>query len=228
MSNGEPGSLVGTKSEDGVTEPFMAPKPIDSIRSGLRVSVASLLWTSAVGATSIAIGLVVASVVLVAFGAIELVDAAGSSALVIHFRHALRHEAISARREGIALRVVTIGMATIGVATAGESIERLASGAGAGHDHLGVLIAGISVPLLVAFAIRKRNVGRAIPSNALRADGWLSFAGALLALVTLAGTALQSAFGWWWIDSSAATVVAVGAIVLSVVLARGGERRVVD
>ena len=209
------------ESEDNVSDPFAASSV--NVRSGLHVSTASLLWTLAVGTASIATGITEASLVLTAFGAIGMVDAAGSATLVVHFRHALRHQAISAHKEKVALRVVTIGMAVIGLATAGESIERLLSGTGGGHHDLGVYLAGVSVPVLLGLAMRKFKVSRAIPSHALHADGWLSSAGALLALITLAGTALQSAFGWWWLDSSAAILVACGAIGLSVVLARDRE-----
>ena len=50
------------------------------------------------------------------------------SALVVHFRHALRHEAFSESHERVALRVVMIGLFAVGGLTAVESartIDRL-------------------------------------------------------------------------------------------------------
>jgi divalent metal cation (Fe/Co/Zn/Cd) transporter len=69
--------------------------------------------------------------------------------------------------------------------------------------------------------LRKRRVSAQIPSHALLADSWLSAAGAVLGVLTLVGSALERALGWWWLDPVAATLVACGALALSWVLARG-------
>jgi divalent metal cation (Fe/Co/Zn/Cd) transporter len=185
----------------------------------LRISVVSVIWTVAAGATAVAIGVAGGSLVLAAFGAIGLLDGAGSATLVVHFRHALRHEAISERRERIALLVITIGMVVVGVATAADSAYRLAERAGADSLPPGIVLAGVSVAVLARLAVRKRQIARLIPSHALHADGWLSATGAVLALFTVVGTGLNAAFGWWWLDPAAATVVASGAIVLGIGLA---------
>jgi divalent metal cation (Fe/Co/Zn/Cd) transporter len=178
----------------------------------------------AVGATAIGIGVAGGSLVLIAFGAIGLLDAAGSATLAVHFRHALRHEAISERHERLALRVVTLGMATIGVATVVGSAYRIAAGSGNKPVVVGVVLAGVSVLVLALLARRKYHIAPRIPSHALRADGWLSACGALLALTTLLGTGLQAAFGWWWLDPVSAIGVACGAVGLSVALAKGELR----
>src|SRR5262245_7685183 len=74
----------------------MAP---EHLRAGLRVSTASICWTVVTSAAAVALGLAKGSVVLVAFGAVGTLDVVGSVALVAHFRHALRHDAISDRYE---------------------------------------------------------------------------------------------------------------------------------
>jgi divalent metal cation (Fe/Co/Zn/Cd) transporter len=83
-----------------------------------------------------------------------------------------------------------------------------------------VVLAAASAVVLVGLAMRKRRVGAAIPSPALVADGFLSLVGALLAAVTVAGTALTSAFGWWWADPTAALGVAAGALAAAFVVSR--------
>jgi divalent metal cation (Fe/Co/Zn/Cd) transporter len=62
-------------------------------------------------------------------------------------------------------------------------------------------------------------LGRAIPSQALFADGMLSTTGAALAVVTVVG-ALLTSIGWWWADPAAALCVAAGALAVAVTLAR--------
>ena len=193
------------------------------VQAGLRVSLISFVWTVVAGLSAIALGSLDHSLVLVAFGAIGLVDAVGSGSLIVHFRHAFRHEAISERHERTALRLVTTGMATIGAATVGDSAYRLATRATARPELRGILLATISTLVLTMLARRKRSLAKRIPSHALHADGWLSAMGAVLALVALVGTGLQTGLGWWWIDPSAAIGIGSGAIGLSIALARGGD-----
>jgi divalent metal cation (Fe/Co/Zn/Cd) transporter len=189
-----------------------------SIRAGLAVSNVSLVWTVASSTTAVAIGLARRSLVLVAFGAIGVLDAVGSAALVIHFRHALRHEAMSERRERVALHVITIGLIVLGVVTAAESVRRLVTDAHAERALEGTALAAASAVVLAVLGRRKRIVGRRIPSHALVADGWVSTTGALLAAVTVIGTAINAAFGWRWVDAAAALAVAIGAVVIALQL----------
>src|SRR5262245_16580758 len=109
--------------------------PSDHLHAGVRVSAVSIVWTVVASTTAIVLGVEVGSLVLVVFGAAGLLDAAGSGSLVIHFRHALRHEAFSQRHERLALRLVTGGLVAVGALTAIESGRRLVEGA---HPRAGV------------------------------------------------------------------------------------------
>ena len=191
-----------------------------TIRAGLRLSSASIAWTLTTGATAIAIGLARGSLVLVAFGLVGALDAVGSATLVVHFRHALRHESFSERHERVALRVVSAGLVTVGLATVLESGRRIAYRVHGSTAAAGVALAAISAVVLAVLAWRKQRVGRAIPSRALMADGWLSATGALLAIVTVAGTGAAAAYGWWWVDPLAAAVVGCGAVAVAVAMVR--------
>lgn len=204
----------------------MSEFPVSPVRrdveAGLRVSRISLLWTLLAGIGAITIGVATNSLVLISFGVIGLLDAVGSGSLIVSFRHALRHEVISNRHEQMALRIVTLGMAAIGVSTVIDSLFRLASHTTSDSVAAGVVLTGLSVLVLALLARQKHRVAAQIPSHALHSDGWLSAMGALLALVTLLGTGLKAGLGWWWLDPLAAVGVACGAVALSIVLARGG------
>ena len=78
--------------------------------------------------------------------------------------------------------------------------------------------------MLAALSAAKRRIAPRVPSRALLADGWLSGVGAVLALVTLAGTGLEAGLGWWWLDPAAALVVGAGAIAMSVALRQRSAR----
>jgi divalent metal cation (Fe/Co/Zn/Cd) transporter len=196
----------------------------DHLRAGLRVSVASIIWTAVSSSLALVIGARAGSLALVAFGLTGFLDAAGSGSLVVHFRHALRHESFSERHERRALRVVTAGLLVIGTLTAAESARRLLTRAPSHAVPAGVIVAGASIAALALLSQRKRTVAGRIPSRALLADGWLSATGGMLAAVTVAGTALTSIFGWWWADPVAATTIACGAIGISVSITRSSAR----
>ncbi len=193
---------------------------VDDLRAGVRVSCASLVWTVAASTAAVVLGVDAGSTVLVAFGATGLVDGLGSATLLVHFRHALRHEAVSERRERLALQLVTVGLAVVGLATAVESVERLLHRADARAAPAGVALAAVSVGVLALLAHTKHRIARRIPSGALRADGWLSATGCLLAVVTVAGTGVTAAFGWWWADPLAAFAVGCGAVAIAGVVWR--------
>jgi divalent metal cation (Fe/Co/Zn/Cd) transporter len=189
----------------------------------LRISAASFGWTVVSSTASVAIGVAQNSLVLVAFGLTGVLDSAGSAVLVVHFRHALHHDAFSERHERTALRVVTIGLVVVGVLTSAESLRRLIGSVHAESVPAGVALAAASAMVLAVLSSRKRRAASAVDSQALLADGWLSATGALLGVVTVVGTGLASAFDWWWVDPIAAAMVACGAVGAGIVLARGAS-----
>jgi divalent metal cation (Fe/Co/Zn/Cd) transporter len=179
----------------------------------------SIAWTVVASTVAIGAGVKASSLVLIAFGCTGLLDAAGSTALVVHFRHALKHETFSERHEHIAFLVVTGGLVLVALTTMVESVSRLLTKTHGEQTLVGVAVASASVVALTLLARKKLALGRRIPSQALFADGLLSTTGAVLGVVTVLGT-LLGALGWWWADPIAALVVAVGALSVAVILAR--------
>ena len=188
------------------------------LQSGITVSVASIIWTIASSVGAISLGIAAGSLVLLAFGLSGILDAAGSTAIVIHFRHALHHESFSAAHERRALRIVTAGLFLVGALTLVESVRRLVEETAPRPAPIGAAIAACSIVALGILSFRKRVVARRIPSRALLADGSLSATGCLLATTTVLGVALNGQLGWWWADPAAAAAVACGAIASAVVM----------
>jgi len=193
----------------------------DDLRAGLRVSAISIAWTLCSSVAAVAIGIAAGNLVLIAFGLTGVLDAAGSATLVVHFRHALRSDTFSESHERLALRVIVGGLLSVGGLTAVESVRRLLSRAPSRSAPAGVVLAVLSIVVLAGLSRRKLAIARRIPSRALLADGGLTAMGCLLAGVTVVGTGLASAFGWWWVDPVAALAVACGAIGIAVVMTRG-------
>jgi divalent metal cation (Fe/Co/Zn/Cd) transporter len=186
------------------------------LKAGLVASAVSIAWTALSSSIAITLGLMSGSVVLVAFGAVGVFDMVGSIALVLHFRHSMRHEEFSERHEAIALRLVTLGLAIVGTATLVASILRLVSGGAATEPLVGIIVAAASIGVLGLLGIRKRGLGRTIPSPALVADGWLSLIGGGTAAATVIGLVLNRTLGWAWPDPVAAIGIAVTAIAVAI------------
>jgi divalent metal cation (Fe/Co/Zn/Cd) transporter len=188
----------------------------DSARAATHVSEVSVVWTVVASAIAIAVGVVSGSAVLTAFGAIGIVDAVGSIALVHHFRHALRTEALSDRFERRAHYIVIGGLGIIGLATIVASAARLITDASAEASNAGTVVAAVSLVALVGLSARKQRVARRVGSRALLADGHLSAVGALQAAVALAGLVAAEWLGWQWADAVAAIAVGVVALTLAI------------
>ncbi|HEV2685458.1 MAG TPA: hypothetical protein VGW79_02350, partial [Actinomycetota bacterium] len=129
------------------------PSP-EHLRAALRVSVLSVAWTVAASSAAIISGVMAHALVLVVFGLTGVLDAGGSWALALHFRHALAHAKVSEIRERIALRVVSFGLIAIGVFTIEESTRRLATDSRAHTSVAGVAIAAASIVVLATLAAR--------------------------------------------------------------------------
>jgi divalent metal cation (Fe/Co/Zn/Cd) transporter len=186
------------------------------VLAALWVSLVSVVWTLLSSALAIAIGLGSHQLVLVAFGAVGIVDAVGSVALAYHFRHALRHDQLSERFESVAHRVVLVGLASVGSAAVAIGAIRLASGDSGGSSNAGVGLAGLSFVVLLVLSSQKQRIAGRVDSSALRSDGHLSAVGATFAAITLAGTGLERWLGWHWTDATATVILGVIAVWLAV------------
>jgi divalent metal cation (Fe/Co/Zn/Cd) transporter len=193
--------------------------PANDMHAAFLVSLASVAWTVAAGGVAIALGIAGSSAVLVAFGAIGFVDAAGSVALAYHFYHGIRHDALAEHLERLAHRVVVAGLFLVGMGAVVAGIVRLATGAHADDSFAGSLLAAISLVVLAVLSMRKQRLAPRVGSPALLADGRLSAVGAAQAAVALFGTAARG-FGWSWADALAATVVGIVAMTTAIVTRR--------
>lgn len=187
------------------------------LRSAVRISVASAVWTLAASTSAIVIGFTDDSLALIAFGVVGVLDCTASVALVAHFRDA-RSGGTAEHLERLALRVVTIGLVTVGLTTAVVSVLHLLDRTATNGSLQSVVLAAASLLTLSLLSLRKRHVSMRLPSHALFADSRLSAIGAVLAAVTLGGTAASGSLGWWWADPAAALTIASVAIALGIAL----------
>jgi divalent metal cation (Fe/Co/Zn/Cd) transporter len=180
----------------------------DKIIAAIRWSALSVAWALLVAFASLAAGFAANSTALVGFGLASLVDGTASSILVRRFRHErldLRPSDELERRAGKAIGAI---MFLIAGYLAVRAIKALADSSGPESSALGVVLTGASILVLPVLATAKLRLAGPLESQALRADGVLSAAGAALAVATLLSLLLNTTLDWWWADSIAALVIA--------------------
>jgi divalent metal cation (Fe/Co/Zn/Cd) transporter len=187
--------------------------------AAIRWCALSVGWALLVGAASLAAGLAAGSTALVGFGLNSLVDGTASTILVWRFRQERLGLRTSAELERRAALVVGVILVLIAFFLAARAFAALADQEGAESSALGIALTSASMLVLPLLATMKLRLARSLASQALRADGVLSGAGAVLAAATLIGLVLNSTLDWWWADSVAALLIAAA-------LLREGDRTV--
>jgi divalent metal cation (Fe/Co/Zn/Cd) transporter len=175
------------------------------LQSALRVSYATIVWSTLSGIVSLLIALRVASLALAGVGASVLVDEVSSIVLVWRFRKqrgggGAEVDAAEAR----ALRIAAVGLVLVGLSLIGSGIEHLVASDSSHPDAAALAAAGASVVVLPMLARWKYAAAAAVQSAALRTDAHITVVGAGTAAMTLIGLGLTALFGWHWADAAAA------------------------
>jgi divalent metal cation (Fe/Co/Zn/Cd) transporter len=178
------------------------------LAAAMRWSALSLAWAGLVGAAAVAAGLAAASVALVGFGANSLLDGSASAVLVHRFRHEHLGRGEADAVERLAGYVVGAAMVGVAIYLGASSISALATHSEPSRSGLGIGLASASVLVFPVLARAKLRLATPLGSTALRGDGVLSLAGAVLAGATLVSLLLDAALDWWWADAVAALLIA--------------------
>jgi divalent metal cation (Fe/Co/Zn/Cd) transporter len=146
-------------------------------------------------------GLATSSLALFGLGANAVLDGAASGVLIWRFRHERQEAAhVEAVEQRAALAVGVIMIAIVAY-LAGRSVLALANQSSPEESLVGLLLAAVAVVVLPLIARAKLRLAVPLQSSALRADGVLSLAGAILAAATLLSLLLDVSLGWWWADA---------------------------
>jgi divalent metal cation (Fe/Co/Zn/Cd) transporter len=152
-------------------------------------------------------GLAASSLALVGFGANSTLDGAASAVLVWRFRHERGGAADPDAVERRAAAGVGAAMVAVALYLGVSAVNALASHSEPEGSGVGVALTAASVLVLPVLARAKLRLAAPLQSPALRGDGVLSLAGAVLAAATLVSLVLEAAFDWWWADATAALAI---------------------
>jgi divalent metal cation (Fe/Co/Zn/Cd) transporter len=146
---------------------------------------------------------------LAAFALSALLDSAASVVLVRRFKKEQSDAAAAERLERWAQKWIAIAMLLVATYICIQAIRGLVDQAHPEGSTFGVVLAVVSLLFLPGLGYLKIRLGSRLASIALRGDGVLTLAAAVLAAITLAALILDSRFGWWWADATAGAFISV-------------------
>jgi divalent metal cation (Fe/Co/Zn/Cd) transporter len=176
----------------------------DSVRTAVRLSVASVMWNALAGITATLAGVFAGSLALVGFGLDSVVDGAASCVLIWRFQSEHSNPRRAEDLERRAALLVSGALLGIGLYVGSRAVVSLTTGSEAGATLVGVIIAAASVAVLPPLSYAKRRTAKHLGSRALRGDSVLTAMGAVLAAAALLGLVVTRLLGWWWADSAVA------------------------
>jgi divalent metal cation (Fe/Co/Zn/Cd) transporter len=179
-------------------------------RRALRLEYATIAWNVGEAVLTISLGAVAASLALIGFGTVSIVEVFASGVVVWHLLPG--HEVDRPDRTRLALRLTAAAFLVLGIALAIGAIHDLTSGRRAGESPWGIAYLAVTAVVMFGLAYVKRRTAEGLGSAPLRSEATMTFLDGILSTATLTGLALNAYLGWWWADPAAALLVAVAAL----------------
>ncbi|KAB1924229.1 cation transporter [Micromonospora noduli] len=192
--------------------PLMSVGPSPARRSILirrvRLFVAATITYNVIEAViAISAGRVASSTALIGFGLDSVIEVASAAAVAWQFSGP-DHE----RRERAALRIIALSFFVLAAYVSVESVRALVGVDRAEHSTIGLVLAAVSLAVMPVLSAAQRHAGRELGSASAVADSKQTLLCTYLSAVLLVGLAVNSLFGWWWADPSAALIIAAVAV----------------
>jgi divalent metal cation (Fe/Co/Zn/Cd) transporter len=141
----------------------------------------SVAWAALAGLASVAAGTITGSVALLAFGLDSVIDGSASGILLRRFRREARQAGHPGGAERVTARAVAVAMLAAAAYVIAQAGWSLITGAHPRQSTMGIILLAGSVTVLPVLGWIKLRLARQLRSLALRGDGILSAAGAVLA-----------------------------------------------
>jgi divalent metal cation (Fe/Co/Zn/Cd) transporter len=178
-------------------------------RRARRLEYATIGWNIGEAVLTIALGSIAASLALIGFGTVSVVEVFASGVVVWHLRPS--HPSADGERTRRALRLTAAAFLALGAVLAIASVNDLVSGRRADESQWGIAYLAVTAVVMFGLAMAKRRTATALNSAPLDAEATLTFLDGVLSTSTLIGLALNAYLGWWWADPLAALLVALAA-----------------
>lgn len=171
---------------------------------GVTLEAITVAYNLGEGTIAVAAGVVAGSVALTGFGIDSVIEVSSGVLLWWRLRAELGAPPLAAHVEVRAARGAGALLLALGAYLIIDALRQLATGDRPDASLVGVVLTALSLVVMPLLARAKLRAAAALGSRALRADAHETLVCAWLSLTTLAGLALNAAFGWWWADPLAA------------------------
>ena len=181
------------------------------VRSGIRIEVVSIIWMIIEMAVAIFAGISAGSILLTAFGIDSLIELISGGILLWRLKVESRGGEIvqveQAERRAAWVVATSLGLLCVYVLI--SAVYSLLTRSKPEGSIPGIGVSAAALLIMPYLAVTKRRISVRIKSEALAADSINSITCAYMAGTVLIGLALNTIFGWWWIEYIAALLFLV-------------------
>ena len=186
-----------------------ADRPERLVRRARLLARLGLAWHAVEAAVAIAAGIAAGSIALFGFGADSLVE--GLAGLVVLWRFAgarVGSEAAELRAQ----RLIGASFYVVAAYVGGEAVRTLLAGDRPDVSWVGIGLSAVTLATMPPLAIAKARLGERLGSSATRSEGRQNMLCAYLSAALLVGLGANAVLGLWWLDPTAALVIAGAAV----------------
>jgi divalent metal cation (Fe/Co/Zn/Cd) transporter len=182
-----------------------------ALQRGVRLEVVTITWMVAEAVLAIGAGVAARSVLLTAFGFDSVIELLSGIVLWrrLSFEVMGRSPDRIERMERTTARISGVLLILLCAYVVVTSLGGLLVGLKPEGSVLGIAVAAAALVVMPLLALAKKRANRDIGSASLRADIAETITCAYLAAVTLAGIALSSLLGLWWLQYVAAIALLI-------------------
>ena len=204
---------AGTCPEHCAAEPVVvSPERCVYLARALQLAGFTVGWNVLEGCVAIGAGVMAGSIALVGFGVDSFVEVLSGLVMLWRLRAESAGHLPNEEAERRAIRLIAVTFFLLAAYVSFESVRDLLMGDKAEPSTVGLILTAVSLVVMPVLAYKKRRLAREMGSASLQADSTETQLCVYLSITVFLGLAANTLFGWWWMDSVAALVVAAIAL----------------
>ena len=176
----------------------------DLERTGRRLQTATIVWNLIEVFITVTLGMLAASLALVAFGLDSLIEVFASLVVLWHM-----NDTQSSHRDRRARNLVAAAFALLALYLTIAGSRALLTGTEPESSPIGIAYLAVTAVVMFTLAAWKARIGRRLDNEPFLAEARMTYLDGWLATAILTALALNAIAGWWWTDPIAALIVAV-------------------
>jgi divalent metal cation (Fe/Co/Zn/Cd) transporter len=205
--------VADTCAESCTGEPLaVTPERHGYLTRARRLEGFTVGWNVLEGVVAIGAGGVASSIALIGFGVDSFIEVLSGLVMIWRLRAESAGHLPNEEAERRAIKLIAVTFFILAAYVSFESVRDLLTGEKAETSMVGLILTAVSLVVMPVLAYKKRRLAREMGSASLQADSTETQLCVYLSGTVFLGLAANALFGWWWMDSVAALVVAAIAL----------------